>query len=98
MGKMDPYFTSDQLKEAIADFRAREEIGKVETYDKSELKKELGGEELGYNIGLSPSLTIHPLSEPMSDPSRSRLIPLSSRIQTVGSRYANSTDHNTSRS
>ena len=56
MGKMDPYFTSDQLKEAIVDFRAREEMGKIETYDKSELKKELGGEELGYNIGLSPSL------------------------------------------
>ena len=58
MGKMDPYFTSDQLKEAIVDFRAREEIGKVETYDKSALKKELSGEELGYNIGLSPSINI----------------------------------------
>ena len=56
MGKMDPFFTSDQLKEQIVDFNKRKESGKLETYDTSDLKKELGGEELGHNIGLSPSL------------------------------------------
>merc|ERR1719382_285550 len=56
MGKMDPHFTSDQLKNAIVDFKKREKEGRLETYDKSDLKKELGGEELGFNLGLSPSL------------------------------------------
>ena len=55
MGKMDPYFTSDQLKDAIINFRKREREGQAETYDKSDLKKELGGESLGYNLGISPS-------------------------------------------
>ena len=55
MGKMDPYFTSDQLKEGIVNFRKREREGQAETYDKSDLKKELGGESLGYNLGISPS-------------------------------------------
>ena len=56
MGKMDPYFTSDQLKEAIVSFNQRKQEGTLETYETSELKKELGGEELGNNLGLSPSL------------------------------------------
>ena len=55
MGKMDPYFSSDQLKSAIVDFKTRQQEGKIETYDTSELKKELGGESLSYNLGLSPS-------------------------------------------
>ncbi len=55
MGKMDPYFTSDQVKEAIVDFKLRNQDGKVETYDKSALKAELGGEALGFNLGLSPT-------------------------------------------
>ena len=56
MGKMDPYFTSDQLKEAIVSFKQRKQDGTLETYDESELKKELGGEELGQNLGLSSSM------------------------------------------
>ena len=39
MGKMDPYFTSDQLKEAIVSFKERQANGKIETYDESDLKK-----------------------------------------------------------
>ena len=53
MGKMDPHFTSDQLKEAIVDYKKRKADGQVETYDASELKKELGGESLGNNLGLT---------------------------------------------
>ena len=37
MGKMDPYFTSDALKEQIVDFNKRKEQGQAETYEGSEL-------------------------------------------------------------
>ena len=56
MGKMDAGYTSDGLKNHIVDFKKRKNDGLVETYDNSELKKELGGEALGYNRGLSKSL------------------------------------------
>ena len=53
LGKMDAGYTSDGLKNHIVDFKKRKEQGLVETYDGSELKKELGGEALNYNHGLS---------------------------------------------
>ena len=55
LGKMDPGFTSDDVRKQIIDFKKRQQSGLVETYDTSELKKELGGEELFANKGVSPS-------------------------------------------
>ena len=56
MGKMDPTFSSDELKAQIVDFRRRKENNEVEIYDLSELKKELGGEELHSNKGVAKNL------------------------------------------
>ena len=50
MGKMDPYFTSDALKEQIVDYNKRKQQGQVETYEGSEIHKKLG-ESLFENRG-----------------------------------------------
>ena len=53
LGKMDPHYTSDGLKNHILDYNRRKSSGDVETYEGSELQKELGGEALAFNYGLS---------------------------------------------
>ena len=37
MGKMDPHFTSDQMKEQIVDYKKRKEQGQVESFEGSEV-------------------------------------------------------------
>ena len=37
MGKMDPHFTSDQMKEQIVNYKKRKEQGQVEAFEGSEV-------------------------------------------------------------